>query len=116
MEMDISWGERDPQEAEALRCLVDADAYLGKAMQNGSIEFYSRASEFSEKVIQYLPWSATAHFISAFARLRALRDKNYAKQKYKLLRSLKSKSANELAQKLKEEIEEPKGISRKSLM
>ena len=111
---DISWGERDPQDAEALRCLIDAEAYFRQAMLKGSIELYSKASEFSEKVIQCFTWSATAHFISAFARLRALGDKKYAKQKYKLLRSFKSEVVNELAQKLKKEIKGLNGISAKS--
>ena len=116
MKVDIFLGERDPQEAEALRCLAEAVAYFGKALLNGSIKLYSEASEFSEKVIQFLPWSATAHFISAFACLKALGDKNYSKQKYKLLQSFRSEAANELAQKLKEEIEGPQGVPGESEM
>ncbi len=78
-------------------------------MFNDSTELYSKALEFSKKIIEYFPRSAIAHFISAFARLRALGDKDYAKRKYELLRSFESEEANELAQKLKEEIEVVKG-------
>jgi len=113
---DIFWGERDPQEGEALRCLAEAEAYFGMALLNGSITLYSKALAFSEKVIQYLPWSITAHFISAFACFKALGDKNYAKQKYKLLHSLKSEAAKELAQKLKRELEGNQGNSKKSAL
>lgn len=111
MKVDISWEERDAQEAEALRCLVEAEAYLGIAILDDSIELYSKALEFSEKAIEYLPRSAIAHFISAFAQIKAKGDKNYAEQKYELLRSFQSEDANDLAQKLKEEIEGTKGVS-----
>jgi hypothetical protein len=113
---DISWGERDPQDAEALRCLVDAEAYFRQAMLKGSIKLYSRALEYSEKVIQYFPWSVIAHYISAVAHLKGLGDKNYAKQKYKLLQTFKSEEANNLAKKLKIEIEGTNGNPGKSKM
>ena len=109
MKEDICWGERIPQEAEALIYLVEAEVYLGKAMLDNSIELYLKAFEFSEKVIEYLPRSAIAHFISGFAQLKAKGDKNYAEQKYELLRSFQSEDANDLAQNLKEEIEGAKG-------
>ena len=109
MDEDIFWGDRNPQEAEALICLVEAEFYLSKAILDDSTDLYSKALEFSEKVIEYLPSSAIAHFISAFARLRALGDRDYAQQKYELLQSFQSEEANELAQKLKEEMEVVKG-------
>ena len=103
--MKTSFGARNPQETEALIYLVEAEFYLGKAILDDSFELYSKALELSEKAIEYLPRSSIAHFISAFACLRALGDRNYAQQKYELLRSFESEEANELAEKLKEEIE-----------
>jgi tetratricopeptide (TPR) repeat protein len=111
MDIDNPWEERDPQETEALRCLVDAEAYLEKAMLNGSIELYSKALEFSKKVIEYFPECAIAHYIAAFAHLKAKGDKDYAKQRYELLLSFKSEEVKSLAIKLKEEIEGTKGTS-----
>jgi tetratricopeptide (TPR) repeat protein len=111
MDIDNPWEERDPQETEALRCLVDAEAYLGKAMLNGSIELYSKALEFSKKVIEYFPECAIAHYIAAFAHLKAKGGKDYAKQRYELLLSFKSEEVKSLAIKLKEEIEGTKGTS-----
>jgi tetratricopeptide (TPR) repeat protein len=111
MDIDNPWEERDPQETEALRCLVDAEAYLEKAMLNGSIELYSKALEFSKKVIEYFPECAIAHYIAAFAHLKAKGDKDYAKQRYELLLSFKSEEVKSLAIKLKEEIEGTKGNS-----
>jgi tetratricopeptide (TPR) repeat protein len=111
MHIDNSLRERDPQENEALRCLVDAEAYLGKAMLNGSIELYSKALEFSKKVIEYFPECAIAHYFAAIAHLKAKEDKDYAKQKYELLLSFKSEEVKSLAMKLKEEIEGTKGTS-----
>lgn len=55
MKEDIWLGERDPQEAEALKCLVEAEACLGKAMLNDSTELYSKALEFSEKMLECFP-------------------------------------------------------------
>ena len=49
MDEDICLGERNPQEAEALKCLVEAEACLGKAMLNDSIELYTKALEFSRR-------------------------------------------------------------------
>jgi tetratricopeptide (TPR) repeat protein len=111
MDIDNPWEERDPQETEALRCLVDAEAYLEKAMLNGSIELYSKALEFSKKVIEYFPECAIAHYIAAFAHLKAKGGKDYAKQRYELLLSFKSEEVKSLAIKLKEEIEGTKGTS-----
>ena len=93
---------------------MDAEAYFRQAMLKDSKKLYSRALTSSEKVIQYFPWSIIAHYISAVAHLKGLGDKNYAKQKYKLLQTFKSEVANNLAQKLKIEIEGTKGISGKS--
>jgi len=109
MEDDISWGERDPHEADALRSLVDADAYLQQARLKGSKELYFRAFKYAEKVIHSFPWSGIAHYIAAVSHFRASRDKNYAQQKYHLLLTFKSKEANTLAKKLLEEIEENRG-------
>jgi hypothetical protein len=105
MALNNPWEERDPQEAEALKCLVDAEACLGRAMTNGSIEVYTKALEFSEKTIECLPQCALAHYIAAVAQLKIKGDKNYAKQKCKLLRSINSEMANTLARKLTSEIE-----------
>jgi tetratricopeptide (TPR) repeat protein len=109
MDIDNPWEERDPQETEALRCLVDAEAYLGEAMLNGSIELYSRALEFSEKVIEYFPECATAHYFAAFACLKAKGDKNYAKQTYETLQSFRYEEANTWAIRLKDVIEKTIG-------
>jgi len=105
MDAEISWGERDPQETEALRCLVDAEAYMGAAMLNGSIELYSNSLDLLEKVIEYFPQCAIAHYLAAIAQLKAKGDKDYARQKYELLHSLKSEEANAFSKKLKNEIE-----------
>ena len=110
MDEDIFWGERNPKETEALICLVDAEACLGKAMLNGSVELYEKALKLSEKVIEYFPQCAIAHYFTGYAHLKAKGDKNYAEQKCQLLLSHKSKDANILAKKLKDEIEGIKGI------
>jgi hypothetical protein len=104
MKEDICLGERDPQEAEALICLLEAEIYLGKAMLNDSTELYSKALEFSEKVLECFPRCAIAHYFAAVAYLKVKGDKNYAKQKLDLPQSIKSNDADTLAQKLKEEM------------
>jgi hypothetical protein len=98
-------GGRDPQEAEGLKYLVDAEACLGEALLNGSIELYTRALEFSERAIECLSQCATAHYFAALAQLRIKGDKNYAEQKCELLQSFNSEMANTLVRKLKDEIE-----------
>lgn len=110
MDMDIDnlWGERDPQETEALRCLVDAEAYLGMAILNDFNKAYLKALQLSERVIQHFPRCATAHYFAGLAHLKATGDKNFAKQKYELLTSLESEEANILAKKLIDKIEETK--------
>jgi hypothetical protein len=87
---------------------VDAEACLGEAMLNGSIDLYSKALEFSEKVLEYFPKCAIAHYFVAFADLKVTGDQNYARQKYELLQSFNSEEANTLAQRLKAEIERTK--------
>jgi hypothetical protein len=111
MDEDIFWGERNPQETEALKSLVDAEACLGEAIVSGSIELYSDALEFSEKVIECFPQCALAHYFAGFAFLRAKGDENFARQKYELLQSFNSEEANTLAQRLKTEIDKIKARS-----
>jgi hypothetical protein len=105
MEGSISWGERDPHEAEALRFLVEAEAYGRQARLTGSKTFYAKALEYADKVIAYFPWSVIGHYLSAVAHLQALGDKNYATHQYQLLQTFKSEEANHLAKNLINEIE-----------
>ena len=97
MKEDIFWGERNPQEAEALKYLVEAEARLGKAILDDSIELYSKALEFSEKVSEYFPRCAIAIYFTAVAHLKALEDRDYAQEKYELIQSIKSEEANRLS-------------------
>jgi hypothetical protein len=105
MDEDVFWGERNPQETEALKSLVDAEACLGEAMVSGAIELYSDALEFSEKVIECFPQCALAHYFAGFAWFKAKGDKDYARKKCEILQSIESEEANTLAQRLKAEIE-----------
>jgi hypothetical protein len=105
MDAEICWGERDSAESTALRCLVDAEAYLGAAMLHGSVELYPRVLECSEKIIEHLPRCALAHYFAAVVHLKTTGDQHFAKQKYELLQSFKSGEAKILAKKLKEEME-----------
>lgn len=104
--MDIanSLEKRDAQEAEALKCLVEAEACLGKAMLNNSTELYLKALEFSEKVLKCFPRCAIAHYFAAVAHLKVKGDKNYAKHKCDVLQSIKTDDADTLTQKLKEQM------------
>ncbi len=85
-------------------------------MVNGSIDLYKSALEFSEKVIEYFPRCATAHYFAGFACLKCKGDQNYTRQKYKLIQSLSSEEADILAKKLEEEIERTRDISVISLV
>jgi hypothetical protein len=105
MAAEITPGERDPQEAEALKCLAEAEAYLHHARLNDSKNLYARALEYAERVLQYLPWSVFAHYICAVAHFRGSDDRDYANQKYRLLLTVESEEANSWAQKLKDELE-----------
>ncbi len=111
---DIFLGERNPQETEALKCLVDAEACLGMAMVNDSIELYYKALEFSEEVIIYFPDCAIAHYFAGIACLKCKGDQNYARQECELLQSFKSDDADALAKKLKEEIERTKAVRKRA--
>ena len=110
MREDISWGERDPHEAEALRCLVEAEAYCRQARLKGSSKLYSKALAYADQVIASFPWSVIGHYISAVAHLKVLGDKQYAQQTYELLQTFKSEAANNLAKNLISEIEATKDI------
>ena len=110
MREDISWGERDPHEAEALRCLVEAEAYCRQARLKGSSKLYSKALEYADQVIDSFPWSVIGHYISAMAHLKALGDKKYAQQTYELLQTFKSDEAKYWAKELKHEIEATQNI------
>jgi hypothetical protein len=104
MGKDTLWGERNLQEAEALKCLVEAEACLGKAMLNNSTELFSKALEFSEKVPECFPRCVIAYYFAAVAHLRVKGDKDYAKHNCDVLQSIKSDDADTLAQKLKEQM------------
>ncbi len=114
MDEDICWGERNHQETEALKCLVDAEACLGKAMVDGSVELYSKALKFSEMVIEYFPRCALAHYFAAFAHLKTEGDQKLAKQKIELLQSIQTEEANALAKKLAEEIDRTKSVRKRA--
>ena len=75
------------------------------------MELYLRALECSEKVIEYFPRCATAHYSVGFARLKIKGDQIFAKHKIDLLQSFKSDDADALATRLKDELERTRAVS-----